>query len=419
MRRIRSFLVVAALTAALPGHAQVAATASPAALGPGPFHWDFEAPGKMHDLVEKVLRVAWSFMPLALVVALAVEAFGHAPGNPRNFAAVVWRVIVVAFLLLFYVPLFNGLMKHVFDPLAEAVTPVSGLGEFLRQSIEAAKGLPSSQADQVIAEGGVTGAAKAIVQGAGFGGFFYDSLVSLLLLVAEGLIIVMGKLGKLLAALLFIIGPLALVGAVPGPSGTGSRWFRHFVTILSWPIFGGLLLSILVAMGRDGADTGGYLAAIIASLLTAAMALMVPRLAYHIVGGTLENLIVSGWFFAMALERQATRPGVRDAVQGVVGGPVRNRDGTTEWRAGAPQRLATALGSAVVNVLRPASVEPVASVGAAAGRSEAPAVNPPATAPGTVGPNGPAPPANSGSGSITSGNPAANPPNDVPGKTRR
>ena len=46
----------------------------------------------------------------------------------------------------------NGLMKHVFDPLAEAVTPVSGFGEFLRQSIEAAKGLPSSQADQVIAD---------------------------------------------------------------------------------------------------------------------------------------------------------------------------------------------------------------------------------------------------------------------------
>jgi hypothetical protein len=172
-------------------------------------------------------------------------------------------------------------------------------------------------------------------------------------------------------------------------------------------------------MGRDGADTGGYLAAIVASLLTAAMALMVPRLAYHIVGGTLENLIVSGWFFAMALERQATRPGVRDAVQGVVGGPVRNRDGTTEWRPGAPQRLATALGSAVVNVLRPASIDPVASAGAVGGRGEAPAVNPPATAPGTVGPNEPVPPASAGSGSINSGNQGPNPPSHVPGKTGR
>lgn len=429
MRRARMLVAAAALAAALPSSAQTAVAPRPAALGLGPFHWDFEAPGKMHDLVEKVLRVAWSFMPLALIIALAVEAFGRAPGQPREFAAVVWRVVLVVFLLLFYVPLFNGLMKHVFDPLAEAVTPVSGFGEFLRQSIEAAKGLPSSQADQVIAEGGVTGAATAIVQGAGFGGFFYDSLVSLLLLVAEGLIIVIGKLGKLLAALLFCIGPLALVAAVPRPSRTGTRWFSHFVTILSWPIFSGLLLSILVAMGRDGADTGGYLAAIVASLITAGMALVVPRLAYHVVGGTLENLIASGWDSAKAIQRDATSPAVRDAMQGVVGGPVRNRDGTTEWRPGVPQRLATALGSTLVNGFRPSPIEPVASAGMAGGRSQASAVNPPASSPGTAGPKEPGQSVNSGSGATTTTNvphggassspsPPVTPPSDALGKTK-
>jgi hypothetical protein len=367
MRRARMLIAAAALAAALPSSAQTAVAPRPPALGVGPFHWDFEAPGKMHDLVEKVLRVAWTFMPLALIVALAVEAFGHSPGLPRDFSTVVWRVVLVVFLLLFYVPLFNGLMKHVFDPLADAVTPVSGLGEFLRQSIEAAKGLPSSQADQVIAEGGVTGAATAIVQGAGFGGFFYDSLVSLLLLVAEGLTIVLGKLGKLLAALLFCIGPLALVAAVPRPSRTGTRWFSHFVTILSWPIFSGLLLSILVAMGRDGSDTGGYLGAIVASLITAGMALVIPRLAYHIVGGTLENLIASGWNSAKAIQREATSPVVRDAMRGVVGGPVRNREGSTEWQPGVPQRIATVLGSTVMHGLRPQAIDPAAAARAAPG----------------------------------------------------
>jgi hypothetical protein len=367
MRWARMVIAAAALATALPSSPQTAVAPRPAALGVGPFHWDFEAPGKMHDLVEKVLRVAWTFMPLALIVALAVEAFGHSPGLPRDFSTVVWRVVLVVFLLLFYVPLFNGLMKHVFDPLADAVTPVSGLGEFLRQSIEAAKGLPSSQADQVIAEGGVTGAATAIVQGAGFGGFFYDSLVSLLLLVAEGLTIVLGKLGKLLAALLFCIGPLALVAAVPRPSRTGTRWFSHFVTILSWPIFSGLLLSILVAMGRDGSDTGGYLGAIVASLITAGMALVIPRLAYHIVGGTLENLIASGWNSAKAIQREATSPVVRDAMRGVVGGPVRNREGSTEWQPGVPQRIATVLGSTVMHGLRPQAIDPAAAARAAPG----------------------------------------------------
>ena len=425
MRRARVLIAAAALAAAVPSLAQTALAPRPAAVGLGPFHWDFEAPGKMHDLVEKVLRVAWSFMPLALIIALAVEAFGRAPGQPREFAAVVWRVVLVVFLLLFYVPLFNGLMKHVFDPLADAVTPVSGFGEFLRQSIEAANGLPSNQADQVIAEGGITGAAKAIVKGAGYGGFFYDSLVSLLLLVAEGLIIVIGKLGKVLAALLFCIGPLALVAAVPGPSRTGTRWFSHFVTILSWPIFSGLLLSILVAMGRDGADTGGYLAAVVASLITAGMALVVPRLAYHVVGGTLENLIASGWDSAKAIHRDATSPAVRDAMQGVVGGRVRNHEGKTEWRPGVPQRLATVL----VNGFRSPPMEPVASTGAAGSRSQPPAANPPARSPQTVGPKEPGPAVNPGSGSTTttnvpnngassSPNPSVNPPSDVPGKTK-
>jgi len=127
------------------------------------------------------------------------------------------------------------------------------------------------------------------------GGFFYDSLVAFLLLVAEGLIIVMVKLGKVLAALLFCIGPLALVAAIPRPSSTGTKWFGHFVTVLSWPIFTGLLLSIMVAMGSEGAETAGYIAAVIASLLMGAIALSTPRLAAQVVGGTLENLMSTGF----------------------------------------------------------------------------------------------------------------------------
>jgi len=334
------------------------AAPSPAALGTGPFHWDFEAPGRMHDLAEKILHVAWSFLPLALVVALAVEAFGRPTGQPRDFAAVLWRTTLVSFLLLFYLPIFNGLMKEVFDPLADAVTPVSGFGEFLRQSIETAQGLPSSAADQVIADGGVAGAAGAIVKGSGFGGFFFDSLVSLLLLVAEGLVIVIGKFGKVLAAFLFCLGPLALVASVPRPSRTGTRWFGHFVTILSWPVLTGLLLSILVAMGRDGADTHGYLAAVIASLLTTVLALAIPRIASQVVGGTLENLVAMGLESARRIHRDTTGPNARHAFRSVFGGPEHGPDGGTAWRAGLPVRAASAFGSVIANGLRPRAPGP-------------------------------------------------------------
>lgn len=291
------------------------AVASPAAAAPepsattprevvaGPFRWDFESPGPMHDLVAKVLRTAWAFLPVALLAALAVEAFGHGPGHPRDFGSVVWRAVVVVVLLTFYVPLFSRLMRHVFDPLAEAVTPASGVGEFIHRSVEAARGLPSGEGERVVREEGIGGVARAVVERSGFGGLFYDSLVALLLLLAQGLVVVIGKLGKLLAAVLFCLGPLALVGSIPRPSRTGTRWFTHFVTVLSWPVFNGVLLSALVAMGRDGAETTGYLAAMIAALLTAAMALATPRLASHIVGGTLENLIAAGYDSARHVQR--------------------------------------------------------------------------------------------------------------------
>ncbi len=267
----------------------------------GGFHWNFESTNPkqaaMHDLILKVRHIAWEFFPLALILGLVIEAFGRAPGQGRDLSVVIWRAVVVMFLLFFYVPIFNGLIVNVFDPLADKVTPVSGMGEFLDRAAKAAQGLPTSTTSTTTvpqppapSSGGVVSSLTSKV-----GGFFYDSLVAFLLLIAEGLIIVMVKLGKVLAALLFCIGPLALVAAIPRPSSTGTKWFGHFVTVLSWPIFTGLLLSIMVAMGSEGAETAGYIAAVIASLLMGAIALSTPRLAAQVVGGTLENLMSTGF----------------------------------------------------------------------------------------------------------------------------
>jgi hypothetical protein len=268
----------------------------------GGFHWNFESTDAkqagMRDLILKVRRIAWEFLPLALIVGLLVEAFGRAPGQGRDLSVVIWRAVVVMFLLYFYVPIFNGLIVNVFDPLADKVTPVSGMGEFLDRAAKAAQGMPTSTSPGTTLPQPPAGSSSAgVVSGltSKVGGFFYDSLVAFLLLVAEGLIIVMVKLGKVLAALLFCIGPLALVAAIPRPSSTGTKWFGHFVTVLSWPIFTGLLLSIMVAMGSEGAETAGYIAAVIASLLMGAIALSTPRLAAQVVGGTLENLMSTGF----------------------------------------------------------------------------------------------------------------------------
>lgn len=313
----------------------------------GGFHWNFESTDSrqaaMRDLIVKVRHIAWEFFPLALIVGLLVEAFGRAPGQGRDMSVVVWRAILVMFLLFFYVPIFNGLIVNVFDPLADQVTPVSGMGEFLDRAARAAQGMPTSATPglQLPQPPGATGGGPASSLTAKVGGLFYDSLVAFLLLVAEGLVIVMVKLGKVLAALLFCIGPLALVAAIPRPSSTGTKWFGHFVTVLSWPIFTGLLLSIMVAMGSEGAETTGYIAAVIASLLMGAIALATPRLAAQVVGGTLENLMSTGF--------RSVKDVHKDAVGGAkhTGSVVTHTVGAAGAAAGAAGNAAGAAARAV------------------------------------------------------------------------
>ena len=367
----------------------------------GGFHWNFESTDPqqvaMHDLIVKVRHIAWEFFPLALILGLVIEAFGRAPGQGRDLSVVIWRAVVVMFLLFFYVPIFNGLIVNVFDPLADKVTPLSGMGEFLDRAAKAAQGMPTSTTpgttlpqQPAASSGGVLSGLTSKV-----GGLFYDSLVAFLLLVAEGLIIVMVKLGKVLAALLFCIGPLALVAAIPRPSSTGTRWFGHFITVLSWPIFMGLLLSIMVAMGSEGAETTGYIAAVIASLLMGAIAFSTPRLAAQIVGGTLDNLMATGFRSAKDVHK--------DAVGGAkhTGSVVSHTAGAAGTAAGAAAGAAVRATGAAAAFGRPSVIDPEIVMGAM-------------RAAGTVVSNPP-----SGGTAAAEGPPhgSASPPNKPPGQS--
>ena len=367
----------------------------------GGFHWNFESTdpqqAAMHDLVVKVRHIAWEFFPLALILGLVIEAFGRAPGQGRDLSVVIWRAVVVMFLLFFYVPIFNGLIVNIFDPLADKVTPLSGMGEFLDRAAKAAQGMPTSTTpgttlpqQPAASSGGVLSGLTSKV-----GGLFYDSLVAFLLLVAEGLIIVMVKLGKVLAALLFCIGPLALVAAIPRPSSTGTRWFGHFITVLSWPIFMGLLLSIMVAMGSEGAETTGYIAAVIASLLMGAIAFSTPRLAAQIVGGTLDNLMATGFRSAKDVHK--------DAVGGAkhTGSVVSHTAGAAGTAAGAAAGAAVKATGAAAAFGRPSVIDPEIVMGAM-------------RAAGTVVSNPP-----SGGTAAAEGPPhgSASPPNKPPGQS--
>jgi len=319
------------------------------------------------------------------------------------------------FLLLFYMPIFNGLIVNVFDPLADKVTPVSGMGEFLDRAAKAAQGMPASTTPGTTLPQPPGAGSGSVLSGltSKVGGFFYDSLVAFLLLVAEGLVIVVVKLGKVLAALLFCIGPLALVAAIPRPSSTGTKWFGHFITVLSWPIFAGLLLSIMVAMGSEGAETAGYIAAVIASLLMGAIALSTPRLAAQVVGGTLDNLMSTGLRSVKDVHKDAVGGAKHtgSVVAHTVGAPKFENGSYAGWEHGVPVRAAGAaagvagaaagaaarVAGAAATVGMPMGIDPAVVLGAVRAAGTV-ASNPPSggsgsgTDSGETRPDGSAPP---------------------------
>src|SRR5262249_59053191 len=66
-----------------------------------------------------------------------------------------------------------------------------------------------------------------------------------------------------------------------------------FVTILSWPIFSGLILSIGLSVGAQGMaleGAGTAFASVVTALLLIATAVVTPFLAAHMVGGTMKNI---------------------------------------------------------------------------------------------------------------------------------
>jgi hypothetical protein len=127
-------------------------------------------------------------------------------------------------------------------------------------------------------------------------------------LLAEGVVFLVNWLSKILTATLFILGPLALVAGIPRVSNTGTRWFHRFVTIASWPVFSGVLLSVLVTLGAQGLVRQSYLECLVAALVMLVTALTTPILASHVIGGAMENLHAVGFSSARRAHRDIVVP---------------------------------------------------------------------------------------------------------------
>jgi hypothetical protein len=309
VRSPRLLILAAVLLTGTPGGASAAAVGDVAAAttqsgGAKELALDFTQ-GPLGALFTKIMSLAKSFLFLASFIGLFVEAFGRAPGTPREYGAVVWRLVIVLFLLTYYQHVF-GTVLNLTRYIADKVEPEKNAllayeSESAKFKAAMQKNLSLTQATEAF---GVPAASNE--KGSGFAGWMYDTLINFFILIAQAVVFVVLWLSKILSAMFFLLGPLALVAAIPRPSHTGGLWFKHFVTVSCWPIFTGLLLSIVVNLGAQGAGGETYLASIVSACVMAFTALSAPVLANHIIGGALANLASAGLSSAKNVHRDVS-----------------------------------------------------------------------------------------------------------------
>ena len=284
---------------------------------------DFTRSGAMKDLLAKTLSVAKGFLFLSAFLGYGIEAFGRSPAAERDYAAVTWRLVIVLFLLWNYQAVFGGVIALIDRVAAEVAPPstwqalVKHVGE-MRKALDdlAAHGQEVAGDPASVGAGGLIGAAGAPK---GLTAWAYEALIACVQLLAEGLVFLVNWLSRILTATLFILGPLALVAGIPRVSSTGTRWFHRFVTIASWPVFSGVLLSVLVTLGAQGVLRRSYIECLVAALVMLVTALATPALASHVIGGALENLHGAGFRHAKNTHRDLVMPIAR-TVSAAVGG---------------------------------------------------------------------------------------------------
>ncbi len=309
------------------------------ALASGPEALDL-ASGVPKELLGKTLGIAWSLFAFSVVVALLVELFGTAPFDGRGYGrvgGVAWRALVVVALLKWYPQIF-GTIINTSESVAASIAPKETWEQFAKQSkdyfndIYKLKQSADQQVSRSQGQGDDSFRARAdrLIEGlkpsasfvaAFVGGPVFDVLAAFLVLMAQVFQWVFAQLSRILIAAFYILGPLAIVFAIPRPSDSGGRWFRTFVTVASWPIFSSLLLAISTSLmfKTDSAartDSATAFGALASSLLIVVLNLAVPILASAIVGGSIRDVITPALSAATAGAIRLTRTALTGAQAG-------------------------------------------------------------------------------------------------------
>jgi hypothetical protein len=260
------------------------------------------ASGAPHDLLAVSMGIALPGSVLALAIGMGIEGLGRKPTGERDIEGVVWRFVVILFLLWKYAFVF-GTVASLTSSIASRIAPQAAFDQFSQhaRAVFDAHLHPTGSA----AGGGVSsffGTARNLV-----GDFVFDGLVNTIILLGMGAFGVVSKVANILIGAFYGLGPLALAASVPKPSHLGSHWFRKYATYCCWPIIIGALLKLLLATGLQGLEGQGSAAvdAFFAALLFLCVAAAVPSLASALIGSAAHNFVAMGKGTAMQHARNA------------------------------------------------------------------------------------------------------------------
>jgi hypothetical protein len=277
--------------------------------------------GAVGELTGKTLGLAHGLLAFLLVLGLVVE-LARGPGQKKHYLAVVWRTLVVLALLQAYGFLAGSVVKQC-TSLAEVLAPRDSvealLAKYRTAVTESFVSLRTPEGSARLSTG-VAGGSPAAPDAAGkpdgVGGFLFDAVLALVLLLAQALQWVFTQLSRILIGFFYAIGPLALVFYVPGVDAPG-RWLRHLVTVSCWPLVSALLLhlatSVLTRTNFSATGAGAVFGAVASSLLLCVLACATPKIASALVGGA-GNLVSEGASAAVALVGGATWGGALSRV---------------------------------------------------------------------------------------------------------
>ncbi|MCY1023950.1 hypothetical protein [Pyxidicoccus sp. MSG2] len=213
-------------------------------------------------LLEKTTAIAWSWLATAIILGLIVAFLKSGPTPTWNLAGFAWRAMLCFALLANYPTVFGTVIKTS-RSIRDAVGADEAQAQYqasMRSMIERMRAANAAVAKEVL-----TGDASAAAPGwvaeklagatAEIGGAIFNALLSLVMLLGLLAHWVLGQLASILISLFYILGPLALMLAIPSGGGIALRWFGKFATYCTWPIISAILVALVGQMITSSIDS--------------------------------------------------------------------------------------------------------------------------------------------------------------------